>query len=243
MTRLRCRKAAAAAGRHRPTAALPPPLPPLRNQRCCRADAATTALPPHPSPCCHLHRRANAAITATLTTRPRCCQAAAAAATAAIAFVFYFRCHCCCRHCHGIELWHREEGEEDKRGSKQRVRAAHRWGDAPPPAPRRYLGRRIAGGEGPRPQTRCRGSLLLPPLERNVDDDDNNDVAASGTPAAIGTWAKAEAVDAAWEYFLMLGRVPAYFWVDFFVQESKRFILQQNLILFYPWCYYDYATQ
>ncbi len=44
---------------------------------------------------------------------------------------------------------------------------------------------------------RRRGGLLLPPLERNVDDDDNNDAAASGTPAAIGTWAKAEAVDAA----------------------------------------------
>jgi hypothetical protein len=59
------------------------------------------------------------------------------------------------------------------------------------------LGRRIARGEGPRPQTRRRGGLLLPPLERNIDDDDNNNAGVSGTPAAIGTWAKAEVVDAA----------------------------------------------
>ncbi len=26
-------------------------------------------------------------------------------------------------------------------------------------------------------------------------------------------------------------------WVDFFVRESKRFMVGQNLILFYPWCY------
>jgi len=32
-----------------------------------------------------------------------------------------------------------------------------------------------------------------------------------------------------------------YVGVDFFVQESKRFMVEQNLILFYPWCYY--ATQ
>jgi hypothetical protein len=43
------------------------------------------------------------------------------------------------------------------------------------------------------------------------------------------------------QYFLMLERAPAYFWVDFFVRESKRFMVEQNLILFYPWCYY--ATQ
>jgi hypothetical protein len=39
----------------------------------------------------------------------------------------------------------------------------------------------------------------------------------------------------------MLGRAPAYFWVEFFVRESKRFMVEQNLILFYPWYYY--ATQ
>ncbi len=43
---------------------------------------------------------------------------------------------------------------------------------------------------------RRRGGLLLPPLGRNVDDDDNNDATASGTPAVIGMWAKAEAADA-----------------------------------------------
>jgi len=32
-----------------------------------------------------------------------------------------------------------------------------------------------------------------------------------------------------------------FVWVDFFVRESKRFMVEQNLILFYPWCYY--ATQ
>jgi hypothetical protein len=37
------------------------------------------------------------------------------------------------------------------------------------------------------------------------------------------------------QYFLMLERVPGYFWVDFFVRESKRFMVEQNLILFYPW--------
>jgi hypothetical protein len=58
-------------------------------------------------------------------------------------------------------------------------------------------GRRTARGEGPRPQTRCCGGLLLPPLEREVDDGNYDEVAAGGTPAAIGTWAKAEAVDAA----------------------------------------------
>ena len=32
-----------------------------------------------------------------------------------------------------------------------------------------------------------------------------------------------------------------YVGVEFFVRESKRFMVEQNLILFYPWCYY--ATQ
>jgi hypothetical protein len=50
-------------------------------------------------------------------------------------------------------------------------------------------GRRSARGEGPRPQTRRCNGLLLPPLERDVDNDDDYDVAAGGTPAAIGTWA------------------------------------------------------
>jgi hypothetical protein len=52
-------------------------------------------------------------------------------------------------------------------------------------------------------------------------------------------WAKAEAVDTHRQFFLMLGRAPAYFWVEYFVQESKRFIVESILILFYPWYYYD----
>jgi hypothetical protein len=43
------------------------------------------------------------------------------------------------------------------------------------------------------------------------------------------------------QYFLMLERAPGYFWVDFFVREIKLFMVEQNLILFYLWCYY--ATQ
>jgi hypothetical protein len=43
------------------------------------------------------------------------------------------------------------------------------------------------------------------------------------------------------QYFLMLERAPGYFWVEFFVRESKRFMVEQNLILFYPWCYYATA--
>ncbi len=46
-------------------------------------------------------------------------------------------------------------------------------------------GRRSAQGEGPRLQTRRRDGLLLPPLGRDVDNDDNDDVAAGGTPASI----------------------------------------------------------
>jgi hypothetical protein len=45
------------------------------------------------------------------------------------------------------------------------------------------------------------GGLLLPPLEREVDNGNYDEVAAGGTPAAIVTWAKAEAVDAAPEIF------------------------------------------
>ena len=101
-----------------------------------------------------------------------------------------------------------------------------------------------------------------------VDDDDDEDVAAVAVVVVGGVKEEeeeeAEDVDARAvgggaplrrsgrgqrqrrsmqhrQYFLMLGRAPAYFWVDFFVRESKRFMVEQNLILFYPWCYY--ATQ
>jgi hypothetical protein len=43
------------------------------------------------------------------------------------------------------------------------------------------------------------------------------------------------------QYFLVMGRALAYFWVEFFVRESKHITVEQILILFYPWCYY--ATQ
>ncbi len=76
-------------------------------------------------------------------------------------------------------------------------------------------GRRSAQGEGPRPQTRHHSGLLLPPLERNVDDVNNNDIVASVTPAAIKTWAMAEVADAALAIFsdagahtcIFLGRI------------------------------------
>ncbi len=40
------------------------------------------------------------------------------------------------------------------------------------------------------------------------------------------------------QYFLMLGRAPGYFCIEFFVRESKCCMVEQNLISFYPWCYY-----
>ena len=82
-------------------------------------------------------------------------------------------------------------------------------------------GRRSAQGEGPRPQTRCRGGLLLPPLKCNVDDDNNNDVAASGTPAAIGTRAKVKAVDAALVIFSDSGARTCVFLVFFMCKKAS----------------------
>jgi hypothetical protein len=109
-------------------AALPPLLP--RQRRRCRADAA--ALPPHPTRCPRIRRRA-ATTTAALMppSLPRfrlsCRCAAAAAALSSLP-----------HHCHELDRLHRNEGEEDKCGSKQRVIAAHHQGNAPPPAPWRY---------------------------------------------------------------------------------------------------------
>ncbi len=90
-------------------------------------------------------------------------------------------------------------------------------------------GRRIARGERPRPQTRRRGGLLLPPLERNVDDDNNNDAAVSGTPAAIGTWAKAEAVDAAPAIFSGAGARTCIFLGRIFCARKQAFYGRTNL--------------
>ena len=83
--------------------------------------------------------------------------------------------------------------------------------------------RRIVWGEGLRPQTRCHGGLLLPPLKHNVDDDDNNDVVASGTPAVIGMWAKAKAVDAAPAIFSYAGARTCIFLGRFFCARKQAF--------------------
>jgi hypothetical protein len=102
----------------------------------------------------------------------------------------------------------------------------------------RPVGRRL---NRPRPQTRGRGSLLLPPLKRNVDDDNNNDAAASGTPAAIRTWAKAEAVDAARAIFSDAGACTSILFLGrFFCARKQAFYGRTNLdfILWYSWCYY-----
>ena len=70
------------------------------------------------------------------------------------------------------------------------------------------------------------GGLLLPPLEREVDDGNYDEVAAGGTPAAIGTWAKVEAVDAAPAIFSDAGARTWIFLGRFFCARSKRFIRQ-----------------
>ncbi len=55
----------------------------------------------------------------------------------------------------------------------------------------------------------CRAVWSSLPLS-DVDDDNNDDVAAGGTPAAIGTWAKAEAVDAP----AIFSDAGAYTWIS-----------------------------
>ena len=156
----RCHQAAKLAA----AATLPPPLAPLRYRRpaavlpaaataaalplssLChchrrRANGSTTMLPSHPPPCCH-RRHANATAAVVLPPKlPLCCHQAAAAACyrhCRRCLCFYLRCCHCCRRCHGIEQLQYEEGEEDKRGSKQCVCTTHCWGAAPPPAPRHY---------------------------------------------------------------------------------------------------------
>jgi hypothetical protein len=89
-------------------------------------------------------------------------------------------------------------------------------------------GRRSARGEGPRPQTRCCGGLLLPPLEREVDDGNYDEVAAGGTPAANGTWAKAEAVDAAPAIFSDAGARTWIFLGRVFCARKQVFFMVKN---------------
>ncbi len=50
-----------------------------------------------------------------------------------------------------------------------------------------------------------RDGLLLPPLECDVDNDDEDDVAAGGTPAAIGTWAMTNTASLRGNIFLCWG--------------------------------------
>ena len=95
----------------------------------------------------------------------------------------------------------------------------------------RPVGRRL---NRPRPQTRGRGSLLLPPLKRNVDDDNNNDAAASGTPAAIRTWAKAEAVDAAPAIFSDAGARTCIYLGRIFCARKQAFYGRTNLDFILP---------
>ncbi len=95
-------------------------------------------------------------------------------------------------------------------------------------------GRRIERGEGPWPQTRCHGGLLLSPLERNVEDDNNNDAASSGTPTTIGTWAKAEAVDAAPAIFSGAGAHTCIFLGRIFCARKQVFYGRTNLDFILP---------
>jgi hypothetical protein len=95
-------------------------------------------------------------------------------------------------------------------------------------------GRRSARGEGLRPQTRCCGGLLLPPLEREVDDCNYDEVAAGGTPAAIGTWAKVEAVDAAPAIFSDDGARTWIFLGRFFCARKQAFYGRTKLDFILP---------
>jgi hypothetical protein len=96
------------------------------------------------------------------------------------------------------------------------------------------LGRRSAQGEGPRPQTRHCSGLLLPPLEHDVDDGNYDEVAAGGTPAAIGTWAKAEGVDAASAIFSVAGARTWIFLGRFFCARKQAFYGRTKLGFILP---------
>jgi hypothetical protein len=64
---------------------------------------------------------------------------------------------------------------------------------------------------------------------------------AAGGDALIGTWAKAEAVDAAPAIFSDAGALTWIFLDRIFCARKQAFYGRTKLDLFYPWCYY--ATQ
>ncbi len=80
----------------------------------------------------------------------------------------------------------------------------------------------------------CCGGLLLPPLEREVDDGNYDEVAAGGTPAAIGTWVKAEAVDAAPAIFSDAGAHTWIFLGRFFCARKQAFYGRTKLDFILP---------
>ncbi len=90
---------------------------------------------------------------------------------------------------------------------------------------------------------RRRGGLLLLPLEHNIEDDNNNDAAASGTPAAIGTWAKAEAVDVAPAIFSDAGARTCIFLGRILCARKQAFYGRTNLDFILPVVILCYHTQ
>ena len=83
----------------------------------------------------------------------------------------------------------------------------------------------------------------LPPLELEVDDGNYDEVAAGGTPAAIGTWVKAEAVDAAPAIFSDAGARTWIFLGRFFCARKQAFYGRTKLDFILPVVLLWYATQ
>ncbi len=103
-------------------------------------------------------------------------------------------------------------------------------------------GRRSAQGEGPRPQMRRRDGLLLPPLERDVDNDDDDDVAGGGTPAAIGTWATTNTASSV-AIFSYAGARTCIFLGRFFCARKQAFYGRTKLDIILPGVLLCYDTQ
>ena len=122
----------------RPAAALPSTNTLLRCHRCRLATTAITALSPSLPRCPRIRCHAATATTVLSSQLPWLCRRSAATACCHHCLCFYRHHRHCRRRCHGIKPLHHEDGKEDECGSKQRIRAAHRRGDAPPPTPRRY---------------------------------------------------------------------------------------------------------